>query len=238
MHATDGTATAAQEASYSTRRSDDTSAHFYVDAGSIYQAVPLSHIAFGCLPRGNAISVQFEMSGISDHVAPGVVANAAAWVAKVAAAYELPIRHVTPAQIDQGVTGICGHADITAAFPADHGTHTDPGPHFDWPGFLEKVALHSVRLGDVMPRPLLVRQTGTDPVFKADGQTIRWIRPNNGRTGPQSLSDVVYAEHEYFGNSAFPGVTDILDVANLLAFGELIGPDPFAPTPTGGTPSA
>jgi hypothetical protein len=36
----------------------------------------------------------------------------------------------------RGDKGICGHADITAAFPQDNGTHTDPGPTFPWSQFL------------------------------------------------------------------------------------------------------
>jgi hypothetical protein len=46
------------------------------------------------------------------------------------------------------VKGICGHADITAAFPQDHGTHTDPGASFPWSTFLGYVAGTSTTQGD------------------------------------------------------------------------------------------
>jgi hypothetical protein len=58
------------------------------------------------------------------------------------------------------VKGICGHADITAAFPQDHGTHTDPGANFPWSTFLGYVAGTSTTQGDddVALDPLQVAQ--------------------------------------------------------------------------------
>ena len=50
--------------------------------------------------------------------------------------FGIPIRKIGPAEINAGVKGIVGHADITAAFPADHGDHTDPGASFPWSTFI------------------------------------------------------------------------------------------------------
>jgi hypothetical protein len=55
-----------------------------------------------------------------------------------------PVVRLTPAQVraawDGGkVRGICGHTDITKAFPEDHGTHYDPGPNFPWTAFLSRI---------------------------------------------------------------------------------------------------
>lgn len=136
VHATDGSGTAAQEADYATRRPDKTSAHFYVDDTSAYRALPLDHIAYGCLPHGNSISVQLELCGRSNQLTDATMRRAAPIVAEICATYGLPVVKLTAAQVRAGTKGICGHADITAAFPEDHGDHTDPGSGFNWPTFL------------------------------------------------------------------------------------------------------
>jgi len=53
--------------------------------------------------------------------------------------WNIPVRHLTVTEVRSGVKGFCGHVDITRAFPADGGTHTDPGPNFPWTRFLNMV---------------------------------------------------------------------------------------------------
>lgn len=142
IHATDNTASAAGEAKYCSTRTDGTSAHFFVDATSIYQCVPLADVAHGCFFHGNAISVQFELCGLSDHLTDAVIRNAARYVRRVCDKYAIPIVKLSPAQVRDAYysstppKGICGHADVTLAFPEDNGTHTDPGSSFPWSTFL------------------------------------------------------------------------------------------------------
>lgn len=136
IHATDNTASAAAEAEYATTRPDQTSAHFYVDDTSAYRALPLDNIAYGCLWHGNQISVQLELCGRSNQLTDATMRRAAPIVAEICARYGLPVRKVGPADVAAGVRGICGHADITAAFPQDHGDHTDPGSAFPWSTFI------------------------------------------------------------------------------------------------------
>jgi N-acetyl-anhydromuramyl-L-alanine amidase AmpD len=130
VHVTDNTASAEAEASYATRRPDQTSAHFYVDGDSVIRALPLGHIAYGCHPRGNAISVQFEITGHDTTVTDAELRQAAPVIAEVCRIYGIPVRHLSPADVRNGVKGLCGHADITAAF--GQGDHTDGGPRFPW----------------------------------------------------------------------------------------------------------
>jgi hypothetical protein len=136
IHATDNTASASAEASYARTRPDKTSAHFYVDDRQVIQALDTSHIAYGCLYHGNRISIQFELCGLSNHVSDAVMRKAAATVARVCRDNGIPVRKVGASDVRNGVKGICGHGDITAAFPEDHGDHTDPGSQFPWSTFI------------------------------------------------------------------------------------------------------
>jgi len=140
IHATDNTAGALAEASYASRRPDKTSAHFYVDAVSAFRGLPLGDIAYDSRPHGNRISVQFELCGKSNNLSDATMRRAAPLVAEICRIYGLPIRKIGPAEVRAGQPGICGHADITAAFPEDHGDHTDPGPSFPWTTFLSYVS--------------------------------------------------------------------------------------------------
>lgn len=140
VHATDNTASDEDEAHYAESRPDHTSAHFYSDEDSVIQALNTSHIAYGCLYHGNRISIQFEISGRSNQITVASMAEVAPVIAQVAQDEGIPIRKVSPSEIRAGVKGICGHADITYAFPEDNGTHTDPGLNFPWATFLGYIA--------------------------------------------------------------------------------------------------
>lgn len=136
IHATDNTAAASAEASYATRRPDKTSAHFYVDDNAAFRALPLGNIAYGCLYHGNQISVQLELCGRSNAITDATMRRAAGIVAELCQQYGLPAVKVSAAQVRNGSKGVCGHVDITAAFPEDGGDHTDPGLKFDWAKFI------------------------------------------------------------------------------------------------------
>jgi N-acetyl-anhydromuramyl-L-alanine amidase AmpD len=141
IHATDSTASATDEASYASRRADDTSAHFYIDDDDAYRALPLDNIAYGCLWHGNRMSVQFELCGRSNQISDATMRRAAPLIAEVCKTYGIPLRKIGPdavraAYYDGSPGGVCGHADITAAFPEDGGDHTDPGLNFPWSQFM------------------------------------------------------------------------------------------------------
>jgi N-acetyl-anhydromuramyl-L-alanine amidase AmpD len=137
IHATDNTASDEAETSYASHRPDKTSAHFYTDDDSTIRSLPLGDIAFGCYPIGNARSVQHELCGISSHVSDVTMRQAAPVVAEACRMYSIPLVKIAPTQLIAGVKGICGHVDVTNAW--HQGTHTDPGPGFDWDTFLSYV---------------------------------------------------------------------------------------------------
>jgi len=149
IHATDNTASASAEATFAQHRPDNTSAHFYNDEGAVIQALDTSHIAYGCLYHGNQISIQFEMCGLSNRLSDATMRKVAPIVARVCHDWDLPVRKIGAQDVRNGVTGICGHADITAAFPQDHGDHTDPGLTFPWSTFISYVEGASVQISDI-----------------------------------------------------------------------------------------
>lgn len=136
IHATDNTASARSEATYATHRLDKTSAHFYNDGVEVFQSLDTDRIAYGCLFHGNQISVQFELCGVSNNLSDATLRKIAPIVGRVCEDYGLPIRKISSTDVRNGVKGICGHGDITLAFPEDHGDHTDPGNAFPWNTFI------------------------------------------------------------------------------------------------------
>lgn len=63
-----------------------------------------------------------------------VVAN---WCSK----YQIPVKRLSPAQLQAGARGIVGHVDVTAAYGGNNAGHYDPGPNFPWTEFLHQVSL-------------------------------------------------------------------------------------------------
>lgn len=146
IHATDNTASAQAEANYARTRPDQTSAHFYVDDGQVIQALPTDHVAYGCFSTGNGRSIQFELSGLSGHISDATMRRAAPVVARVCRDWGIPVRKVGPAELVAGARGVCGHADVTAAW--HQGDHIDPGPGFDWARFISYVGAGDAMLKD------------------------------------------------------------------------------------------
>lgn len=150
IHATANTASAEAEAAYAARRTDGVSAHFYVDGDSAIQALDTAVIAYGCFPTGNSRSVQFELCGLNNQITDATMRQAAPIVARACREFGLPIRKVSPAQLRDGVKGICGHLDVTLAW--GEGDHTDPGSAFPWDRFIGYVqAAAGGTGGDDMP---------------------------------------------------------------------------------------
>lgn len=124
------------------------SAHFCVDNNSAVRVVDDQDIAWGA-PGANSDGLHIEMAGTAaqtrtqwlDAYSTGVLDQAAKVAAAWCVAYKIPVTHLTVAQVADGKTkGICGHIDVTKAFPK-LGTHTDPGANFPWDVFLAKVAV-------------------------------------------------------------------------------------------------
>lgn len=205
IHATDNTASDENEAAYASHRSDQTSAHIYADGDSCTQSVRLDNIAYGCYSIGNSRSVQFELTGLSNHVVDAVMRQAAPYVARVCARYAIPIRKISAADLRSGVKGICGHGDVTAAW--GQGDHTDPGSAFPWDTFIAYVQAAAVNNPPIF---VPIGNPGAAGGLVVDGQmgphTVTALQKRFGTTQdgfitqPPGRSSMVSAMQSYFNS--------------------------------------
>lgn len=145
-------------AAYDARRTDGTSTHYFVDSNSVVQCVETWNRANAALYTGNRIGIQYELCGTVqtraqwlDTASDATITNAARQIARDCKKYGLPVRWLTPAQVRAGGKGICGHADITLAFPADGGDHMDPGTQFPRDVLLARVGQFLTPTPDAPP---------------------------------------------------------------------------------------
>lgn len=133
-------------AAYDTRRTDGTSTHYFHDSNSTVQCVRLADRANACFGHGNRLGIQHELCGTQqtraqwlDDASRPTIRRTAAQIVRDHTRLGIPFRRLSPAQVracwnsnNPAIGGICGHADVTLAFPEDHGTHMDPGTEFPW----------------------------------------------------------------------------------------------------------
>lgn len=138
IHCTANTATARAEASYATRRTDGTSAHFYVDGAEVVQSLDTDDIAGHAGSwEGNQHSIAVEITGLTtwsrqqwmDRVAWDKLG---AVLAAVARHHNIPATRVTVEQMraNPRVRGAYDHNQMRLAWGGTD--HTDPGPNFPW----------------------------------------------------------------------------------------------------------
>lgn len=142
-------------AAFDQRRTDGVSTHYFHDQDSTVQCVLLANRANACFHKGNRLGIQHELCGTVqtreqwlDAASLAAIARAAYQVARDHKRFGIPIRRLTPAQVracwyDGAPGGICGHVDVTNAYPEDGGTHTDPGAAFPWDVFMDRVTSYS-----------------------------------------------------------------------------------------------
>ena len=165
IHYTAGSerATSAEDgAAYDARRTDGTSCHYFHDQNSTVQCVLTRDRANSALYRGNRLGIQHELCGTAqtraqwlDAASDATLWRAARQTARDCRKYGLPVRRLSVAEVRAAwyapaaarPRGICGHVDVTYAYPEDGGDHTDPGAGFPWDVFLERVAGY-VKNGD------------------------------------------------------------------------------------------
>jgi N-acetyl-anhydromuramyl-L-alanine amidase AmpD len=122
------------------------SAHFCVDAVEIVQCVAESDCAWAA-PGANRNGIHIECAGRAgqspeewaDAFSEATLRRAAALAADLCRRYGIPIKRLDVEEVKAGARGICGHVEVTKAFPDLKGTHWDPGPNFPWAHFLELV---------------------------------------------------------------------------------------------------
>lgn len=138
------------------KNGDGSSAHRTVDNREVVKCVRLGDIAWAA-PGGNTNGIHWEHAGYAsetkrdweDAYSTEMLNLSAEDMAKVARLCGFKIeelKRLTPEEIrSYKVRGICGHLDITHAFP-NIGTHTDPGLNFPWKWYIDQVRYHFSRL--------------------------------------------------------------------------------------------
>ena len=235
VHYTAGSETrssAENGAAYDKIRTDGTSCHVFHDPDSSLQEVLRRDRSNSAHHKGNRLGIHHELCGTAqtraqwlDEASDAILWRAARAVAKDCVDYGLEPRRLSVAEVraswyqyPAGPRGICGHVDITRAFPEDGGDHTDPGTGFPWDIFLDRVqqtiaggAPPAITQEDRMLA--LVQQAGpggkgTGPVFLADG-----VNPLR-RLDDNDLADV---KHVWAGQLLNKG--EVWVAGNLEAFG-------------------
>lgn len=187
IHTTEGheRATSAEDgAAYDARRTDGTSTHYFHDQDSTVQCVRTNDQAHTARRQGNRRGIQHELCGRAgqsdeqwdDAASNGTLRRAAKQAARDVRKWNIPVRHLTVAQVRDGQKGFCGHYDITRAFPEDGGTHTDPGPNFPWTEFLNLVRAELAPpppeeekpVGQPADESLKLTETGGRELFEPD----------------------------------------------------------------------
>ncbi|MBG0818315.1 N-acetylmuramoyl-L-alanine amidase [Planomonospora sp. ID82291] len=156
MEAPEKPTTAEAVARWFATSSPRTSTHVNVDNNSMVRSVDDGDTAW-CAPNANADGLHVELTGYArqtrtewlDAFSRATLANAAKVVARWCKKYKIPVRKLTPSEVAAGKKGICGHVDVTRAYPGT-GDHTDPGKHFPWDVFLSMVR---AELGDKPAAP-------------------------------------------------------------------------------------
>lgn len=147
--------------------SREASAHVCVDTDSEVRCVADADTAWAA-PGANASGLQIELAGRAgqsasdwqDPASQAILGRAARVCADWAAAYGIPLTHLSVAQLQGGVDkGFIGHVDATYAFRKSD--HTDPGSAFPWAQFLAMVAGAAGGAAPVVPAstPVLVNLT-------------------------------------------------------------------------------
>lgn len=127
--------------SYFSRGSSGGSTQYGIDNNSIQQYLAPTAIPWGA-PNCNSQGIHIEQMGKASWstdkwktYARGTIDRCAWLVAKLSIDFNIPIDHLSVAELKAGKRGVVTHYDCTKAFG---GSHTDPGPNYPMKMMLDK----------------------------------------------------------------------------------------------------
>lgn len=155
-------------------RTPGASAHYCIDNDSEVQCVKVHDVAW-CAPFTNHDGIHLEHAGRAsqgprswnDQYSTKMLKRSARLAARLAIANDIPIRHLTVAELKAGKSGFIGHVDSTKAY-GPYGGHTDPGESFPWTKYLDLVSKQVRLLTGVTPPTPSTPSTPTKPVQPED----------------------------------------------------------------------
>lgn len=173
------------------------SAHFCVDNDSIIRCVHDADTAWHAA-GANSDGIGIEHAGRAnqtraqwlDPFGKQMLERSAYLTALLCKTYGIPPVHLTVAQVADGRTkGLCGHRDVSAAFPNVSTGHSDPGPNFPWDYYTSRVKAY-LKPATTTPQPVrttvrrLVRAWRSNPyprptrllVPGSTGRDVRWVQ--------------------------------------------------------------
>jgi peptidoglycan hydrolase-like protein with peptidoglycan-binding domain len=123
------------------------SAHFCVGQDAVFQCVALDVVSWAA-PGANSRAVNIEQEGRAkqtpeewaDSASRAMLTRSARLCAELVRELNIPPVRIDFAAVRAGAPGICGHHDVTLAFPDKGHGHYDPGPSFPWDWYMAAVA--------------------------------------------------------------------------------------------------
>jgi N-acetyl-anhydromuramyl-L-alanine amidase AmpD len=146
--------TAERCANFFSNPSTQVSAHYCIDNNTVVQCVADKDVAFHAF-GDNDRTLGFELAGFAgqteaqwrDNYSDKVVENAAKLAAEKAKKYGIPARWLTPAEEKARKKGFVTHKVVSDVW--GDGIRSDPGRHFPYGRFMNRVKFHMDQMGKV-----------------------------------------------------------------------------------------
>lgn len=140
------------------------SAHYVCDVSATVQCLSEETIGFHAPPNSHSIGIEICADGgsrasfekashaysreqwLSPQVWPAVE-RAAILARDICRRHHIPVRKLTTAQVKSGMSGICGHDNVSDAFRQSD--HDDPGPYFPWDEFIAAIQGKTTNKGEL-----------------------------------------------------------------------------------------
>lgn len=155
---------AVSTAEYFASTSRSASAHYVCDVSATVQCLSEETIGYHAPPNSHSIGIEICADGgsrasfekashaytreqwLSPQVWPAVE-RAAILARGICHRHHIPVRKLTTAQVKSGMSGICGHDNVSDAF--HQSDHDDPGPYFPWNEFIAAIQGKNTNKGEL-----------------------------------------------------------------------------------------
>lgn len=180
LHSTEGGGSAANVARYFTSSGSGGSAHLVIDDNACYRCLRNTDIPWGA-PGANTDGFHIEQLGYAAWSKAewlkheDMLDRVAFKMAYHAHLFKIPLVVLTPQQVAAGKRGVCTHATVTKAYPALHGTHTDPGSGYPM-GYVIALAKKHLENLEVDARPEFYTMKAAAERAARKGEVVKFKR--------------------------------------------------------------